>query len=360
MTLEGRLIKWYLKNKRDLPWRNTKNPYEIWISEVILQQTRVNQAISYYYAFLDSFPSVSALANASEHEVLKSWQGLGYYSRARNLHTSAKYIMNELKGKFPENYKDLIQLKGIGEYTAAAIASFSYHEKVAVVDGNVYRLLSRIYAEPTPINSLKGKKLFFELASNMIEHQEPYLFNQAIMEFGAIQCTPKNPNCSICDLQQFCLAYSQNKVGDYPVKTKSIKKRDRFLYYFFIENNGHTYIKKRGSNDIWQGLFEFPLIETNTELNLEKLSLTDEWNKIIGNYPAVLDSISKKISHQLTHQQLFIQFFSFKTELTSTPMFTFDKDFQKIAMDDLINYPVPKPIENFIQNNSSAILQELN
>ncbi len=358
MTLEEGLINWYLKNKRDLPWRNTENPYEIWISEVILQQTRVNQAIPYYYAFLDNFPSVSSLANASEHEVLKIWQGLGYYSRARNLHTSAKYIMNELKGKFPENYKELIQLKGIGEYTAAAIASFSYNEKVAVVDGNVFRLLSRLFAESTAINSSKGKKMFFELASNMIEHQEPHLFNQAIMEYGAIQCIPKNPDCPNCELQQFCLAYSQNKVKDYPVKIKSIKKRDRFLYYFFIENNGYTYIKKRGSNDIWQGLFEFPMIETEIEMDLEKLSNTEEWNKIFGNCTVVLDSITKKMTHQLTHQQLFILFFSFKTELASSQSLTFDKDFLKISIDDIVNYPVPKPIENFIKNNKISIFQE--
>ncbi len=358
MSIEIELVNWYLKNSRDLPWRNTKNPYKIWISEVILQQTRVNQALSYYHAFLEMFPTVSSLAKAREEDVLKIWQGLGYYSRARNLHSSAKYIINILGGKFPDKYKDLLQLKGIGEYTAAAIASFAYNEKVAVVDGNVFRLLSRLYAEATPINSTKGKKLFFEVASNMNELQEPNLFNQAIMEFGALQCTPKNPDCQNCTLNQFCLAFSQNSVAEYPVKIKSNKKKDRYFYYIFIENDGFTYIKKRGSKDIWQGLFEFPIIETIEDMDFNKLCMTEEWNKIIENYPVILNYVSDKIAHQLTHQQLFIRFISIKIGLSSSQKFTFDNKFQKISIDDIAKYPVPKPIENFIQNNKTITIQE--
>ena len=355
MLLQTEIVRWYNINKRDLPWRNTLNPYEIWISEVILQQTRVNQALSFYYLFLDRFPSVYSLAEASEHDVLKTWQGLGYYSRARNLHFSAKYIVKELNGEFPANFKDLKCLKGIGEYTAAAIASFAYNEKVPVLDGNVFRVLARIYAEETAINSTKGKKLFFGLASQLIDSQEPFLYNQAIMEFGALQCVPQNPNCQVCCIKEYCQAYQQNKVPSYPVKTKSIKKRNRFFHYFFINNNGSTYIKKRSKKDIWQGLYEFPLIETNEEIDITHLSRTKEWLYFFENTPIVINSIEEKISHQLTHQQLFIQFILLSIELEPNCSFKSLEYFEKIQIDDIVSYPVPKPIESFIERNSFTI-----
>ena len=350
MAIETEIVNWYQHNKRDLPWRNTKNAYEIWISEVILQQTRVNQAIDYYYAFLEKFPTVKDLANASEQEVLKIWQGLGYYSRARNLLYSAKYISQFLGGKMPENYKELIKLKGIGEYTAAAISSFAYNEKVAVVDGNVYRVLSRIYAESTPINSTKGKKLFIELATDLLKTQEPYLFNQAIMEFGAIQCTIKNPNCSVCVIKEYCLAFQNKEVEKYPVKNKLLKRKNRYLNYVFVEYQGNTFLKTRELKDIWHGLFEFPLIETIESIEFNDLCKTKEWQELFGNSKFNLEFVSESISHQLTHQQLAIKFIIIKIEVNLNELNYLNKKFQKVLIEDIQKYPVPKPIENFISH----------
>jgi len=349
MYIESEIINWYKKNKRDLPWRNTKNPYEIWISEVILQQTRVNQAIGYYYIFLENFPDVQALANASEYDILKVWQGLGYYSRARNLHSSAKYIVDELRGVFPQSYLELLKLKGIGNYTAAAIASFAFNEKVAVVDGNVFRVLSRLYAESTPINSAKGKKLFFDLATKLIENQEPYIFNQAIMEFGAMHCTVKSPDCPNCVVKEHCLAYNQQNVLFYPVKNKLQKKRNRFLTYFFIENNGFTYLKKRGDKDIWQGLYEFPHIESTDSYDLVNLMDTSNWRELFIDVKYQIIQVWDNVRHQLTHQQLDIVFISIKIYELNRENNFLDNVFLKIPIRELSKYPVPKPIENYIK-----------
>jgi A/G-specific adenine glycosylase len=354
MIIESEIIKWYEINKRDLPWRNTKEPYQIWVSEIILQQTRVDQALLYYMKFNEEFPNVQTLAKASQEKILKVWQGLGYYSRARNMHFTAKYIVNELNSTFPNSYSGLIKLKGIGSYTASAIASFAYNERVAAVDGNVLRVLSRIFAENTPINSTKGKKIFDELANELIKRQDPGTFNQAMMEFGALQCVPKNPKCDICSINKACKGFIQNQVYQLPVKNKAIKKRNRYFNYFFIEDNHHTYIKQRTSKDIWTGLFEFPMIESSKYMDFKSLISDKHWKILFTDTSIVLQSATEKIIHQLTHQKIEAVFYHLK--ISSLTNYTFNEnDYLKIQIDDLNNYPVPKIIENYIKNNLTTI-----
>lgn len=347
MDIGTELIKWYKLNKRDLPWRNTLDPYKIWISEVILQQTRVIQALGYYKSFITEFPDVNTLAGATEDKLLKLWQGLGYYSRARNLHHSAKFITNELRGKFPDNYKDLLQLKGVGKYTAAAIASFAYSEKIPVVDGNVYRVLSRLFAEKSPINSSPSEKIFHELAYLLIKPHKPDEFNQAIMEFGALQCVPGTPDCRYCPLQTICLAFAQKRVTDLPVKIKSNKTKIRYFNYFFINNDENTFIKKRNSKDIWQGLFEFPLLETKVGTNQFDFLLMPEIAGLLGTDNFEVQSYSENMKHQLTHQRLEAVFYEVKITRRSEKMLL-DKGYIKITFSELKDFPVPKLIENYI------------
>ena len=269
MAITKKLINWYLVNKRDLPWRATNNPYFIWLSEIILQQTQVAQGLPYYKAFTSKFPTVFDLANAEESQVLKLWQGLGYYSRARNLHASAKYIVNEFNGVFPDTYNEIIKLKGVGDYTASAIASICFNETTAVVDGNVYRALSRIYGISTPINTGKGFKEFKALAQELIDTKQPATFNQAIMEFGARQCKPKSPDCSICPFNTSCVALQKNKIEQLPVKLKALKvKKKNFNFMVILSADQKTILEKREGKGIWQNLYQFPLIETKQPVNI--------------------------------------------------------------------------------------------
>lgn len=311
MTFSNQLISWYLQNKRDLPWRNTENPYPIWLSEIILQQTRVVHGMPYFKTFLLNFPTVFDLANASEEEVLKLWQGLGYYSRARNLHQTAKIIAFERNGKFPTTYNELLKLKGVGSYTAAAIASFAYHEAVPVVDGNVFRVLARYFNVETDIASATAKKEFTLLATEVMDVNNPAQFNQAIMEFGALQCVPKNPNCTVCVLNTSCAALQKNKVEQLPVKLKKTKVTERFLNYLVFEDiQGKILIQQRTSKGIWHNLYEFPLIETKkecTELEI-KAALTIQ-NLISTEQIISISSFEENsIRHILSHQRLFIRF----------------------------------------------------
>jgi len=320
MDFSNQLIKWYLQNKRDLPWRKTQNPYLIWLSEIVLQQTRVAQGLPYYEAFITAFPTVFDLANASEEQVLKLWQGLGYYSRARNLHYTAKLVAHDLKGAFPSTYNDLLGLKGVGDYTAAAIASFAFDEKVPVVDGNVFRVLARVFGVETDISDATAKKEFQELARQLMpDHKYPKyqstasnvaLFNQAIMEFGALQCVPKNPNCQKCPFNNGCFALQNNRVSLLPLKTKKTKVTNRFLNYLVFQDELHqTLVEKRTQKGIWHNLYEFPLIETNNNVNLEQII-----ELIAVKYADVFDIISVEsteidiINHKLSHQNLSIQF----------------------------------------------------
>jgi A/G-specific adenine glycosylase len=342
MNFHNILIKWYLQNKRDLPWRNTTNPYLIWLSEIMLQQTRVAQGMPYFFAFTKEFPTVFDLANAEEEKVLKLWQGLGYYSRARNLHKTAQYIANELNGVFPPVYKELLKLKGVGEYTAAAIASFSYNETVPVVDGNVFRVLSRYFDIESDIALPVTKKEFTELAYELMPKDNPAIFNQAIMEFGALQCVPKNPNCTICVFNGSCLALQKKKVTVLPVKSKKLKVTNRFFNYLILEDAlGNTLIQKRISKGIWHNLYEFPLLETNeiVDFNFVSKAVQNDFfpsYKIIG----IEECANATVIHKLSHQHLHIQFWKIKiNEVIENGL-----DFKTLK-----TYPFPIVIYNFIE-----------
>ncbi|TGD58415.1 A/G-specific adenine glycosylase [Flavobacterium humi] len=341
MNFSKILTTWYLENKRDLPWRKTANPYPIWLSEIMLQQTRVAQGLPYYLAFTEAFPTVFDLAHASEEQVLKLWQGLGYYSRARNLHATAKHIAGNLNGIFPPDYKSLLQLKGVGEYTAAAIASFSYNEAVPVVDGNVYRVLSRYFNVSTDIASPKAKKEFTLLAQEVLDTENPALFNQAIMEFGALQCVPKNPDCSLCPLNESCQALSLKKVAELPVKIKKMKIKDRFFHYLFIlDNENKTTVNQRTSKGIWHNLYEFPVIETETPVSGEKVLESIE-KKISGaSHITLLES--ETVTHKLSHQHLHITFWRMQQDT----VFEGGLDYE-----ELNKLPFPIVLHNFIANN---------
>ena len=341
MEFSNSLLHWYLQNKRDLPWRNTTNPYPIWLSEIMLQQTRVAQGLPYFLSFMDNFPTVFHLAKASEEQVLKLWQGLGYYSRARNMHKTAQFIAFNLDGNFPNNYSDLLKLKGVGEYTAAAIASFAFNEVVPVVDGNVYRVLARYFNVETDIASATAKKEFTALANELIPKNNPAMFNQAIMEFGALQCVPKNPNCTICIFNTSCAALQQNKVGELPVKLKKTKIVNRYFNYLvFKDAKNETIIHKRIEKGIWQNLYEFPVIETETEMQLDLIykEIEDTFiDKKIKNIYKYNDSL---LIHKLSHQKLHINFFNVEIET---------KLENGLDLVSLKKMPFPIIIHNFIE-----------
>lgn len=342
MLFSNSLIHWYLNNKRDLPWRNTNNPYNIWLSEIMLQQTRVAQGMPYYLDFITTFPTVFDLANSPEEKVLKHWQGLGYYSRARNLHFTAQYVANELKGEFPNNYKELLKLKGIGEYTAAAIASFSFNEVVPVVDGNVFRVLSRYFDIETDISLASAKKEFSELALELMPKNDPATFNQAMMEFGALQCVPKNPDCSNCIFNNSCAALQKKKVQNLPVKLKKTKISYRFFNYIVFEDNQlNTLIQKRDQKGIWHNLYEFPLIETERELDLDEASELIS-NKYQSEYEITRISNwnTKGQIHKLSHQHLNINFWKVKVK---------GEILGALNGETIKEFPFPKVIFNFIE-----------
>jgi A/G-specific adenine glycosylase len=300
------LQNWYHRNKRDLPWRNTKDPYKIWLSEVILQQTRVVQGMPYYNKFVEKYPTILDLANADDNDVLRLWQGLGYYSRARNMHQTARIIANELNGKFPENYAGLVKLKGIGPYTAAAIASFAFDEKVAVVDGNVYRVLARLFDIETDISSHEAKKVFNELANELISDKAPGTHNQAMMEFGATYCTPANPGCMFCIFHYDCEANAKGKQAVLPVKSKKVKVKKRYFDYFVIEKSGKLMMAKRGAKDIWEGLYDFYLAESQD--NLLDIEATDN-DFLLDILPvSTIKNTSDIYKHVLTHQTIEVRF----------------------------------------------------
>ncbi len=342
MNLSGELAKWYEQNKRELPWRFTNDPYKIWLSEIILQQTRVNQGWEYYEKFVEHFPTIKDLANAKEDAVLKLWQGLGYYSRARNLHFAAKQVVKEYKGKFPTSYEDIIKLKGVGEYTASAISSIAYSEPKAVVDGNVFRVLARLFGIKTPIDTGRGKKEFVEVAYKVLDKRNPGNHNQAMMEFGALQCTPKNPDCGNCIFRSECFAFKNNLVHELPAKEKKVKITNRYFIYCILENQkGEILIEKRAENDIWKGLYQFPLIE-------EKKSLSDKKSieKPISHFNlknANLISISAPFKHILSHQKIEAIFVHFKVT-----RFQKNNSYITIYKEDFINFGIPKLIENYV------------
>ncbi len=346
MKFSKKLITWYLQNKRAMPWRETKNPYHIWLSEIILQQTRVAQGLPYYLSFISTFPTVFDLARANEDEVLKLWQGLGYYSRARNLHVSAKYVANELNGVFPSTYKDLLKLKGVGDYTASAIASICYHEPVPVVDGNVYRVLSRYFGIKTPINSTQGVREFKELAVELMDHDDPANYNQAIMEFGALQCKPKNPYCIVCPLQDSCEGLKNGWIDSLPVKLKKQKIKKRYFNYLvYVINGEQTILQQRKGNGIWKGLYEFPLIESEKNDEDSIVSNAVFQQMINGSKYEITMYQQDPILHKLSHQHLYARFYI--VSLDQSPSIT--KDQKIIDFAETHAYPVPILLGNFIE-----------
>jgi len=347
-----KLIGWYEINKRNLPWRQTRDPYKIWLSEIILQQTRVDQGLGYYLKFVEAYPTINSLANANPDDIFKLWQGLGYYNRAQNMLETAKKVVLEDNGKMPSEYDDLIKLKGIGNYTAAAITSIAFDKPFPVVDGNVYRVLSRLFAVETPINTTAGKHRFELLASNLMLNNPPGIFNQAIMEFGALYCKPINPDCEHCIFKNDCKAWKLQKVNHFPVKLKKIAVRKRFLYYLILESENnktiHLLLKKRIGNDIWKNLYDFPLLEFHNVKNPHEVikEFTDKFKIEQGKFKLV--DISKKYKHQLTHQQInavFIRITAkhFKLNEAEKSVLLIDKN--KIA-----NYPVSRLIERYLQD----------
>ena len=340
MKFSNQLVLWYLHNKRDLPWRSTMNPYKIWLSEIILQQTRVDQGMAYYFKFIENFPTVNDLAFASEEQVLKLWQGLGYYSRARNLHLSAKYIVNELNGEFPISYNELVKLKGVGDYTASAIASICYNEATAVVDGNVYRVLSRYFGINTPINTTKGIKEFKQLAQQLLNVKSPGTHNQAIMEFGARMCKPQNPDCEICPLNNSCVALSEKRIKELPVKEKKLKVKNRYFNYLVIQTEDNkTKIIKRDKG-IWLNLYEFPLIETLSEIDENQLVEHGKFDELFKNISTSVKLFNQDIMvHKLSHQHIYTKFWVVNTQ--SSENFA-------VSWDVIKKYPVSTLIDNFL------------
>ncbi|WP_194851465.1 A/G-specific adenine glycosylase [Nonlabens antarcticus] len=315
MNFSQPLINWYDNHKRSLPWRDTSDPYRIWLSEIILQQTRVSQGLPYYNKFVETFPTVHDLAAAPQEDVLKLWQGLGYYSRARNLQKAALQIVDN-NGNFPKNFKKLLDLKGVGEYTAAAIASFAYNEVVAVVDGNVYRVLSRIYGISLPINSTEGIKEFKKLANELIDPENPAQYNQAIMEFGALQCVPKNPVCAICPFQTDCIALNQNRIAELPVKIKKTKVLSLHHHYLVtITPSGKTVLQERPQSGIWAGLYEFPFVESDGALLPRELTRSQEFLSVYGDVRFRESGYNQQpIIHKLSHRKIHAYFWIVETE----------------------------------------------
>jgi A/G-specific adenine glycosylase len=344
MDFQNELINWYKINKRELPWRNTTDAYVIWLSEIILQQTRVEQGLPYFNRFLDNFPTVATFASATENQVLKLWQGLGYYSRGRNMLFTAKEIMEQHDGVFPISYAQLIKLKGIGDYTAAAISSFANNEAKAVVDGNVFRVLARFFGIEEPINSTKGKKIFGELAQHLIENQPPAIYNQAIMEFGALQCKPKSPLCHSCPLQINCVAFKAQKVAVLPIKLKKLKIKERWLNYFVCKTEESIAIKQRKPGDIWQQLFDFPLIETTELPDYINDNFIFQVKKMFGEEVKIAPISQKK--HLLTHQIIYLQFFALDNYMIN---FNLHNDIKLVTLDEFKDLPHPKVIGDFIE-----------
>lgn len=340
------LAHWYEANKRELPWRQTRNPYFIWLSEIILQQTRVQQGLPYYELFVTAFPTVSDLANAPLEQVLNCWQGLGYYSRARNLHEAAKQIVDQFDGVFPATYEGIRSLKGVGPYTAAAIASFAFDLPHAVVDGNVYRVLARHFGVHEPIDSTTGQRLFADMAQRLLNVNNPAQHNQAIMEFGAVHCVPVNPNCSDCIFQSSCQAFARNEVNLLPVKVGKIKQKERFFNFLIFQTEQGVYLRERTEKDIWQNLWEFALEESPALLQAQEIMmlLQQKFSLSPGSYS--IKAVSEPHKHILTHQRLFAKFWLVQifSNLQS-------KELIFVPYDQLGSKPLPRLIDKFIKTH---------
>jgi A/G-specific adenine glycosylase len=338
MNFNNKLVQWYKTNKRQLPWRSTSDAYIIWLSEIILQQTRVEQGLPYFYRFLENYPDVRSFAAADEDDILKLWQGLGYYSRGRNMLKTARMVNELYDGKFPETYEQLIKLKGIGQYTAAAIASFSANEAKAVVDGNVYRVLARYFGIYEPINSTKGQKTFQLLADDLLDRELPGQHNQAMMEFGAMLCKPKNPACNICPVRLGCYAHANNAVADLPVKLNKLKIRERFFNYFLITDGNTILMNKRGDKDIWANMYDLPLIETSSSLDIDELVLLPQVKEFFGEDIKMTETSAIR-KHVLTHQRLYVRLITVQNmpvKLKQDWFFAHVDDMKKLAIPRIV------------------------
>ncbi len=343
------LLRWNQTNTRELPWKEEKDPYLIWVSEIILQQTRVEQGLPYYQKFREAYPTVFDLANAPEDEVMKMWEGLGYYSRARHLHAAAKYIASELGGIFPEDHASILALKGVGPYTAAAVASFAFNLPYPVVDGNVFRVLARFFGISVPIDCTEGKKGFRKLAEQLIDKKDPATYNQAIMDFGATHCRPKNPLCSSCSLKEDCRALEKGIVKQLPIKEKKLKKKNRFFNYQVIYQEESVWIKKRVEKDIWKNLYDFPLIETNKLIEREELVATEQWKNNFKPLELILERKTDYFKQTLSHQYIFAVFWQWKMQ---TPVVMDQKDWLLIEKKDLKKFAFPKIIDWYLKDKS--------
>ncbi len=353
----AKLLEWQAANPRPMPWKNEPDPYLIWLSEVILQQTRVEQGRVYYERFKERFPTVRDLAAAPEDEVLKTWQGLGYYTRARNLHRAANWIVNRLNGKFPSSYPDILALPGIGPYSAAAIASFAYGLPHAVLDGNVFRVISRFLGVDAPVDSTEGKKLFQALAGQLLDTGRPGRYNQAIMDFGAVQCTPKRAGCDTCPLSSDCRAFIEKKVEDYPVKNKKIHRKTRYFNYLVIRFGDCVLIRKRLEKDIWQNLYEFPMVETGAlPESAESLYNHELLNLLFGGKRPELFSISHPFSQTLTHQQIIAVFWEWRLPEAPPGVIA---PVEVVNNKNLRKFALPKIIDLFLENKSLNLFSNI-
>ena len=351
MQFTKKLLQWNSKiNNRLMPWKGEKNPYKIWLSEIILQQTRVEQGWDYYNRFVTTFPTIEKLAKAPETKVFKLWEGLGYYTRCKNLIATAKFISKECKGEFPDNYEAILNLKGVGPYTAAAIASFAYNLPHAVVDGNVFRVLSRFFANNIAIDSTDGKKIFTQLANELLDKKKPGIYNQALMDFGAVVCKPKLPLCKQCPLQSSCGAYLKGLVDVLPVKEKKIIKKTRCFFYFIIEHDDKVYVRKRGSKDIWENLYEFVLIEAPEVTDLEQLKKLAAYKALFGKVAYTIQTISKLYSQKLTHQIIQGQFIKIKIEKKQEVT-----GYQAVLQTKLAALPFPKLITTYLKDKNVSL-----
>lgn len=346
-----KLLQWnHADNKRTMPWKGEKDPYRIWLSEIILQQTRVDQGLEYYNRFVAAFPNVHELSKAPETTIFKLWEGLGYYTRCKNLIVTAKFIANDLNGIFPSEYEKILKLKGIGPYTAAAIASFAFGLPHAVVDGNVFRVLARYFGISTAIDGIEGKKNFTILANELLDKKCPDVYNQALMDFGAIICKPQLPVCTSCVLSSKCIAYKTNQVAKLPAKEKKIVKKTRWFYYLVIDYKGKLYVRKRGAKDIWENLYEFVLIEKEKAIATEKLRTLKETREIFGSGDFEVNQISQVYKQLLTHQTIHGQF----VKITVAKKLTI-KDYKTVSLSEIEKLPFPKFIAVYLKDKNVSL-----
>jgi len=343
VEIKKKIREWYLLNKRPLPWRETRDPYRIWISEIILQQTRVNQGLNYYERFIEHFPDLESLAGANEEDVLKAWEGLGYYSRARNLHTTAKNIYHNMAGVFPDYYTRLMVLKGVGPYTAAAVSSIAFSEPRAVIEGNVHRVLSRLYGiEERPSGYGPSSRIVRE-AGKLLDQEDPGTHNQALMELGALVCTPARPDCRLCPIRGHCIAYIQNRIEELPLKPRKTKKRIRYFHYLLIREKDSIWLGRRNYKDIWQGLYEFPMFETADPVSADLIISSPEWSAMLGVKGIRPVQVSETVKHLLSHQEIRATFYHISVD----HQFILS-GYKKVKLSRLAPYPVPKLIAAYM------------